>query len=192
MNVSQEEAQASLSKVRDVTIQIQRATTSAYASPLLILWGLLWIIAFTAAHFYLAYAYHIFITMSAAGCVGTAVVLWLLHSKAPVRDTSSPSIVWRIVLFWVSLSVYAVIWLLLFSPFSGRQCNVFLSTVAMFAYVVMGLWLTSCFMVVLGLTVTAATLVGYYCIETYYCLWMAIVGGGAFLGAGLYMRLRWR
>jgi len=192
MNVSQEDARESLSTVHDVTVQTQRAITSAYVNPLLILWGVLWIVSFTAAHFYLSYAYHIFMSMSVIGCVGTAVIFWLLHSKAPVRDTSSPNIGWRIALFWISLFVYAVIWLFLFAPFDGRQCNAFLSTAAMFAYVVMGLWFTSCFMVVLGLAVTVATLVGYYFIETYYCLWMAIIGGGAFLGAGLYIRLRWR
>ena len=192
MNVSQEDARKSLSTVHDVTVKTQRAIVSAYANPILILWGVLWIITYTAAHFYLAYAYHLFITMSVIGCVGTAVIFWLFHSKAPIRDTSSPGIEWRIALFWISLFVYAIIWLFLFAPFDGRQCNVFICTAAMFAYVVMGLWFTSCFMVVLGLAVTAATLVGYYFIETYYCLWMAIIGGVAFLGAGLYIRLRWR
>lgn len=192
MNVSQEEAQESLSKVRDVTILTHRAITSAYANPLLILWGILWIVSYTVAQFYLTYSFYIFMTMSVIGCIGTAIIFWLLLSKAPVRDTSSPGIVWRIALFWISLYVYAIIWLFLFTPFNGRQCNAFLCTIAMFAYVVMGLWFTSCFMVVLGLAVTAATLVGYYFIETYYCLWMAIIGGVAFLGAGLYIRLRWR
>ena len=192
MNVSQEEAQESLSTVRDVTVQTQRAITSAYANPILILWGVLWIISYTAAHFYLSYAFYIFTAEAVVGSVGTAVIFWLLLSKAPVRDTSSPDILWRIALFWISLYVYAVIWLFLFAPYNGRQCNVFLCTVAMFAYVVMGLWFTSRFMIVLGLAVTAATLVGYYFIVTYYCLWMAIIGGVAFLGAGLYIRLRWR
>ena len=192
MNVSQEEARESLSKVRDVTVQTQRAITSVYVSPLLILWGVLWIIAYTTAQFHLTYASHIFTIESVIGCVGTAVIFWLIHSKAPIRDTSSPNIIWRITLFWISLYVYAVIWLFLLAPFYGRQCNAFLCTVAMFAYVVMGLWCTCRFMIVLGLAVTAATLVGYYFIETYYCLWMAIIGGVAFLGAGLYIRLRWR
>ena len=192
MNVSQEEAQESLSKVRDVTVRTQRAITSTYANPMLILWGMLWIVAFTSTHFYLSYAFHIFMTMSVVGGIGTAVIFWLFHSKAPVKDTPSPGIEWRIALFWISLYVYAIIWLFLFAPFNGRQCNAFLCTAAMFAYVVMGLWFTSYFMVVLGLTVTAATLVGFYFIESYYCLWMAIIGGGAFLGTGLYIRLRWR
>ncbi len=192
MNVSQEEAQASLSAVRDATVRTQRAIASAYANPLLILWGMLWIIAFTAAHFYLSYAFHIFTAMAAVGGVGTAVICLVFHSKGPIQETSGPKLGWRIAVFWILLCVYIPIWLFLLAPFSGLQCNAFICTAAMFAYIVMGLWFDSRFMIVLGLALTAATLVGFYILRDYYCLWMAFVGGGALLGTGLYIRLRWR
>jgi hypothetical protein len=192
MNVSREDAQASLSTIREVTIQTRRAVASAYANPLLILWGTLWIIAYTATHFYIAYAWQIFIAMAVVGSVGTAIVCWLFHSKAPFRDDPSERIGWRIAAFWILLGVYIPIWLFLLAPFSGMQCNAFISTAAMFAYVVMGLWFNSRFMVVLGIAVTGATLVGFYFLSSYYCLWMAMMGGGALLGTGLYIRVRWR
>jgi hypothetical protein len=192
MNVSREDAQASLSTIREVTIQTRRAVASAYANPLLILWGTLWIIAYTATHFYIAYAWQIFIAMAVVGSVGTAIVCWLFHSKAPFRDDPSERIGWRIAAFWILLGVYIPIWLFLLAPFSGMQCNAFISTAAMFAYVVMGLWFNSHFMVVLGIAVTGATLVGFYFLSSYYCLWMAMMGGGALLGTGLYIRVRWR
>lgn len=192
MNISQEEARESLSKVHDVTVQTQRAITSAYANPILILWGVLWIIAFTATHFYLGYAYQIFTAMAVVGSVGTAIVFWLFHSRAPFRDDPSERIGWRIAALWILLGVYVMIWLFLFAPFSGMQCNAFISTAGMFAYVVMGLWFRSTFMIVLGLAMTGVTLVGFYLLTSYYCLWMAIVGGGSLVGTGLYIRLRWR
>jgi len=192
MNVSQEDARASLSTIRNVSVQTRRAVASAYANPLLMLWGVLWIIAFTAAHFYIGYAFQIFMAMAVVGSVGTAIVCWLFHSKAPVRDDPSERIGWRIAAFWILLYVYVTIWLFLLAPFSGMQCNAFISTAAMFAYVVMGLWFNSCFMVVLGLAMTGVTLAGFYFLTSYYCLWMAIMGGGALLGTGLYMRARWR
>jgi hypothetical protein len=192
MNVSQEEAQASLSTVRDVTTRTHRAIASAYANPLLILWGVLWTIAFTAAHFHLSYAFHIFMAMVAAGGVGTAIIFRVFHTKAPIQEASGPKFGWRIAAFWISLYVYVVIWLFLLSPFNGLQCNTVLSTAAMFGYVVIGLWFDSRFMIVLGLVVTVATLVGFYLLTSYYCLWMASIGGGAILSTGLYIRLRWR
>jgi len=192
MNISQEDARKSLSTVQDVIVQTHRAIASAYANPLLILWGVLCIIAFTAAHFYLAHAFYIFMVMNVVGGIGTAVICWVFHSKAPIQDSSYPRIGWRIALLWILLYVYVNIWLFLLAPFSGLQCNAVICTAAMFAYIVIGLWFDSPFMIVLGLAVTVATLVGFYLLTPYYCLWMALTCGGATLGTGLYIRLRWR
>ena len=192
MDMSHEEARASLSTIQNVSVQTKRAVVSAYANPLLILWGALWIVAFTAAHFYIEYALQIFMAMAAVGGVGSAIVCWIFHSKAPVRDDPSERIGWRIAGFWILLFVYVTIWLFLLAPFGGMQCNAFISTAAMFAYVVMGLWFDSRFMIVLGLAMTGVTLMGFYLLTPYYCLWMAMMGGGALLGTGLYIRMRWR
>ncbi len=192
-NITQEDAQASLSTIRDVRIQTQRAAISTYASPMMILWGTLWIIAFTATHFYIEHAYHIFTAMDVVGIAVSAIIFYqLFHSKAPFREDPSERIGWRIAAFWILLFVYVTIWLSLLAPFNGMQCNAFISTAVMFAYVVMGLWFDSRFMIVLGLVVTVATLVGFYLLKPYYCLWMAVMGGGAIFGTGLYIRLKWR
>jgi hypothetical protein len=192
MNVSQEDARASLSTIRGVSAQTKRAVTSAYANPFLILWGVLWIIAFTATHFSIDYNYHIFIAMSVVGGVGTAIIFRLFHSRALFRDDPSERLGWRIAALWILLFAYIMIWLFLLTPFSGMQCNAFISTAGMFACVVMGLWFKSTFMIVLGLALTGVTLVGFYLLTPYYCLWMAIMGGGSLLGTGLYIRIRWR
>ena len=193
MNVSKEDAQASLSTIREVRIQTQRAAISAYVSPMLILWGTLWIIAFTATHFYGEYGQHIFTAMSIIGGIITAIIFYrLFHSNAPFRDDPSERIGWRIAALWILLYVYVIIWMFMLAPLSGMQCNAFISTAGMFACVVMGLWFRSTFMVVLGLIMTGITLVGFYLLSSYYCLWMAIMGGGTLLGTGLYIRIRWR
>jgi hypothetical protein len=192
MNISHEDAQASLSTVDNVMDQTRKAIASAYVNPSLILWGLLWIIAFTATHFYLEYAYHIFMVMGVIGGMGTAVIYKVFHTKAPVKDPSSRKMGWRVAALWILLLIYIVIWLFLFAPFTGLQCNALICTAVMFAYIVMGLWFDNRFMIVLGLAVTAGTLAGFYLFRNYYCLWMAFVGGGAIFGTGLYIRLRWR
>lgn len=56
------------------------------------------------------------------------------------------------------------------------QLNAVFSTVAMFGYIVIGLWFSSYFMVWLGLAVTATTLIGFYFLPYYYCLWMVVTG----------------
>ena len=192
MNVSQEDAQASLSTVNDVMGHTQKAIASSYANPSLIMWGVLQIVAFISTHFYHMYAFYIFMAMAVVGGAGTAVIFGVYRSKAPIKDTSSHKLDWRITALWIFLCLYIVIWLFLLTPFSGIQCNAFICTAAMFAYIVMGLWLDSRFMIVPGITLTAATLVGFYLLKEYYCLWMAFVGGGTLFSTGMYIRLRWR
>jgi len=192
MNISQEDAKESLSTIQDIMVQTHRAVAAAYASPSLIMWGLLWTAAFIASQFYLAYAFYIFMAMGLIGSVGTTVIYRGFRRKTPIKDDSSQRFGRRIIWFWIVLIAYIIIWLFLLAPFSGLQCNAFISTACMFAYVVMGIWFGSYFMVWLGLTVTATTLISFYLFPCYYCLWMAIIGGGAILGTGLYIRLRWR
>jgi len=193
MNVSQDDARASLSTIRDARIQTQRAAISTYASPMMILWGTLWIIAFIATHLYIEHGQHIFTAMNVVGIAVSAIIFYqLFHSKPPFREDPSERLGWRIAALWILLYVYVIIWLFLLAPFSGMQCNAFISTAGMFACVVMGLWFKSTFMIVLGLVMTGVTLVGFYLLTSCYCLWMAMMGGGSLLGAGLYIRVRWR
>jgi hypothetical protein len=185
-----ENAQESLDAIEEVMAQTRKAIASTYANPLLILWGALWVASFTAAQFYLVYAHYIFWGMGAIGGVGTFIICRISHTQPYVRTSIRSG--WRLLWFWVLLIVYAFIWLSILAPFNGMQLNAVFSTAAMFGYIVIGLWFGSYFMVWLGLAVTAMTLVGFYFIPHYYCLWMAITGGGAILCTGLYIRLRWR
>ncbi len=187
-----ENAHESLAIIDDVMVQTRKAIASTYANPLLILWGIIWVAAFTATHFYLNYASYIFTALDIVGCIGTFIIIRIFHNRSPVRGPISRKGDWRIFWFWILLFAYVFIWLAILAPFNGRQINAVISTAAMFAYIVMGLWFGSYFMVWLGLAVTATTLIGFYLLPHYYCLWMAFTGGGAILCTGLYIRFRWR
>lgn len=192
MNISEEEARTSLNQIQNASAQMRKAIASSYGSNLLILWGLLWSIAFIATHFYLAYAHQIFVAMGLVGGIGTFIIRWAFYAMAPVKSSPEQKLGWRMFWFWVLLLVYIFIWLSIFAPSSGLQCNAFICTAVMFAYIVMGLWFCSYFMVLLGLGVTGATLIGYYLLTSCYCLWMALMGGGALLATGVYIRICWR
>ena len=192
MNVSKEDAQASLSAIQDVRIQTQKAIASSYANPSLIMWGILWITAFTVTHFYYVYAFYIFMVMAVVGGIGTAIIIRVFRSKAPIKEKSSQKHGRKVIALWIFLCMYIIVWLFLLAPFTGIQCNAFICTAAMFAYIVIGLWFESRFMIMLALAVTVATLAGFFFLRDYYCLWMAFVGGGTLFGTGLYIRLRWR
>lgn len=185
-----ENAKESLASINEVMSQTRKAVASTYANPLLILWGILWVASFMAAQFYIVYAHYIFWGMSMVGGVGSFMIIRNYNSRPFVKSSTQKS--WRLFWFWSLLFVYTSIWLAILSPFSGLQLNAVLATAGMFGYIVIGLWLNSYFMVWLGLTVTATTLIGFFFLPHYYCLWMAVTGGGAILFTGLYIRLRWR
>ncbi|MFZ0034045.1 MAG: hypothetical protein WAK60_03525 [Sedimentisphaerales bacterium] len=187
-----ENVQESLAMVDDVMVQTRKAIASTYANPLLILWGIIWVAAFTATHFYLNYAGYIFTALDIVGCIGTFIILWIFHTKPSVRTQGAQKKDWHLLWFWLLLFTYVFIWLEILAPFNGLQLNAVFSTAAMFAYTVIGLRFNSYFMVWLGLAVTATTLIGFYFLQHYYCLWMAFTGGGAILCTGLYIRFRWR
>jgi len=194
MNVSFEDAKESLTVIEGVTAQTRKAIASSYNGGLLIIWGLIWIAAFLGTHFFLAWAWHIWMGL---GGIGSIVTLWVSRRQIrlanPIKIPATEKIGWRIFWFWSLLFVYTFIWLSILRPRNGIQLNAFMCTAIMFAYIVTGLWFKSYYMLWLGIVVTCITLVGFYLIPPgYYCFWMAAMGGGAFLITGLYIRFRWR
>ena len=192
MNVSREDARVSLTMIKAASDHTRKVVASSYASDLLILWGLIWVVGFTSAHFYPHRAAYIFNTLNAIGIIGTLLICTRWRGKAATKTPASQNIAWRILGFWLLLFAFASLWLLLLTPSRGIQVCAFFCTVAMFGYVVIGLWSGSYFMFWLGLTVTSLTLLGYHLFPDYFYLWMSPMGGGALLGTGIYIRLRWR
>jgi MFS family permease len=191
MNVSNEEARESLASANDTILRTRKAIAVAYSSPLLIIWGSILAAAYVATHFYLKYAASIFWTMAVVGTLGTFIVWPRIKRNFPVKELAEERLKWRIAGLWWSLFLFIFIWLSILWPVNGMQINAFILTAAMFGYIVIGLWFTAYFMVWLGLAVTATTLVGFFLLPHYYCLWMAFTAGGLLLGTGLYLRLRW-
>jgi hypothetical protein len=195
MNISREDARQSLTMVENTSTQTGRSIAAAYSGPLLILWGLVWVTAFIGTHLFLHSAWYIWMVLDTVGAAGTALICrWRFRAGIPTKSSDSKRVGWSIFWFWTLLLVYIIVWLFLLSPVSGLQLNAFICTAAMFAYVMMGLWWRQCrFLLWLGLTVTVVTLIGFYLIPlAFYCLWMAVAGGGTMLGTGLYIWFCWR
>lgn len=194
MDISEKEARDSLEQIQAVSIHTRKTIAAGYDSIVLMMWGLIGILGFLGTHFFLRWAWPIWLVLSGTGCIATFVVSWRqFRSGNPVKVPAAEKIGMRTFLFWSLLFVYIFIWLSILKPDQGRQVNAFMITAIMFAYVVMGLWFKCYYMLWLGIGVTCTTLVGYYLIpRSYYCLWMALTCGGAIFGTGLYIRIFWK
>jgi hypothetical protein len=194
MNITNEDAIQSLTQVENVMAKTRQSLISTFAGPFLILWGFIWVVSYLGTHFFPVRADWIWNISSMLGVIGTVFIIKRQYGQGPVkRNLSDKQFVLRTILFWPLVLGYACVWLSIVKPGHGIELNAFLTTVVMFAYVVMGLWFGSWLMSILGIVTTCFTLVGFHLIPAeYYCLWMAITAGGGLLGTGLYMKLRWR
>jgi hypothetical protein len=194
MDISEKEAQDSLEQIQAVSTHTRKTIAASYDSAVLMMWGLIGILGFLGTHFFLGWVWPIWMGLSGIGCIATLVFSWSqFRSANPVKIPASEKIGWRIFWFWSLLFVYIFLWLSILKPLHGIQINAFICTTIMFAYIVTGLWFKCYYMLWLGIGVTCTTLVGFYLIPTgYYCFWMALTGGGAIFGTGLYIRLFWK
>jgi hypothetical protein len=191
MNISLEEAQASMNLIHQTQARMRKAIASGYASSLLILWGLIWIVGNTGLHFSHRIGGRIFMVLDIVGIVATILIARRWPHDTIMKSPEARLLSRQFAVFSIFLVVYALIWALLFKPLHGHQISMYICTVCMFGYIVIGLWSRSTFMIGLGLVVTLLALIGYYFLRDYFYLWGAATGGGALLGTGLYIR-RWR
>ncbi len=194
MDITKEDAQESLSLIDRTVKQTVESAVAAYASPILILWGLICFIAYLGTYFFMKWSWHIWIILDSAGAIGTFIICSLRYKKStPTRIEGSNKIWLRIFLFWIFLLAYILILLNTAQPLSSLQVNALIVMFVMFAYVVFGLWISSNILIWLGLAVTIFTIIGFYLIpHNYYCLWMAFTVAPVIIGTGLATKYFWK
>ncbi len=196
MDVTGKQAQEALQDVEAVARSVQgKRAYGIVAGPILILWGVVWIVCFALTHFSPRLAAWGWLVGDSLGIAGSLYLARLRGGARAVRSESSKRIGWRLFWFWFLLFIYADIWLAVLWPWRQEQLGVFGVTLVMFAYVVMGLWLEMRFMLWLGLAVTVLAVAGYvvsFVVPGYLDIWLGLAGGSALLASGLYLTLRWR
>jgi hypothetical protein len=190
VNINNQQAKEALQMIEQTTKNTKKALDSSDTSPWLLLWGGVWIAAYTTCHFYLQYANLIFTIMCIIGGIGSWSIVWWQNKQGLVKTDSKNPLGRKIFWIWFSLFVYISIWLTLLSPFNGLQMNVVIVTAVMFAYIVMGLLYETFSLMAIGIFVTVLTLLAYYLFPVYYCLTLAIFGGGTLFGTGVYARVK--
>jgi len=192
MEISEQDARQSLTAINKAAHDTARSVAGCYAGPILVLWGVVMAAAYLGTHFFMRWAWHIWMVLDAVGLAGTILICLAQFRRArATKYRNAGHVGWRIFCFWSAIFGYMFIWLCLMKPYSGLQLNAFIVTVVMFAYVMMGLYEGARFLLWLGLAVTVLTLVGVYIIpHKFYCLWMAPGAGGALLLTGIYYWLR--
>jgi len=191
------EARAALAAIDETHAETRRNIAGSLAGPVLIWWGIIWavMLGYAQLHSGQNRLWWVFIVAGFAG-------QWVIQKLRPPMVKQAPD--WRAAAFWVGIFAYAGLFVLLLEPWDllhdlsaadnalvDRKITAYCSIVPMFAYVIIGPWVSR-FFVILGLVMTALILVGYYFVPGWFYLWVGLVGGGSLIISGVFIRKFWK
>ena len=179
-----EEARQSLAEIDAVALRTRRCILSGLIAPHLVLWGIIWMAGFLVTQFWPSKSGVAWAILDGFGVPASIVIGW---RSPPLR---SPDLA-KIGGFLAALIVFAAVWAILLWPFDPGRIGPYICSVAMFAYVVGGLWYGR-ELIWLGTIVTGLILAGVLLLPGWMNLWIGVVGGGSLLGSGVYLRSGWR
>jgi hypothetical protein len=175
------EAVATLSEIEAITRRVRQSSIYRVSSAMLVLWGVLtglgYVITFVAP----VWAKLAWDGVYVLGVVGTVAAGW--HNSRSAARTFDMRMLAAYLLFFA----FGLLWSVGLVHLPPRLLGVFWPTYFMLAYAIVGLWFGIAFFVI-GLSIAALTLVGYFFAGPWFELWMAAVNGGGLVLGGLWMR----
>lgn len=192
-DVSPEQAREMLADIDGITRRMRKTLAASSLAPNLMIWGAMWAIGFMASHFGVRSEGWFWAGMITAGALCSAIATWRATKQRIVVSEEDKRLGWQLMWFWIAVLGYATTMLFVRPSVDGRDIVVNFVMFSMLGYVIMGIWLRSGALCVIGLIVTASLFAGRLAIdERYFLPWMAIFGGGGLFVSGAYIRLRWR
>ena len=180
MSLSSKEAAETLSDVEHASRRSALAFGYRKASPHLILWGLVWLIGYSATDLRPAHAGLIWLVLVVTGCA-IGFLLGRSGSGAPAKDS------WRVLGIAAILCLFVGATFTILWPVSGSQTGAFIPLLFGTIYAGVGLWLGTRFLIT-GVAIVVLTLGGYFYLHEHFLLWQAFVGGGGLILAGIWFR----
>ena len=177
------EARQSLDVVRAA---FNRGTTLyryRQASPYFLLWGVVWALGYGLSDWWPALAGWIWLALDLVGVAASILITGIGHA----RRGAGHGMTWRIAALALTVLAYLAAAFLVMAPQTGRQVSTFITLTVALAYSTVGIWAGPRWMMA-GVAVCAAALIGYFHVPVYFNTWMGLVGGGALVLSGIWLR----
>ena len=187
MSLSSDQAAESLKEIDRTRQRSAQAYRYANSSPFFILWGVIWMVGYTATDLYPHHANPLWLALMAAGLLGHMAIGRHRASIGEPHAGMNRFAGLRLLAGFIAVFCFVGASYAIFAPVGWKQQASFVPLLMALFYVLVGLWAGTRF-VVTGLAVAALTLGGFFYLPTHFLLWMALVGGGALILAGLWMR----
>jgi hypothetical protein len=182
MPISQNDASAALRLVDEAHARSLTLRGYNLASPHLILWGVVYFAAYIYGYLQPAGAGLVWAVVVPAAVIGDLLIA-RRNKAGGLSGAQMGTFAGIFATFLAFITATAVI----MRPQDPRQIAAFVPLVVAAAYILFGLgkgWRLSLTGVALG----ALTMIGYFALPGSFMLWMAVVGGGALLAGGLWLR----
>jgi hypothetical protein len=174
------EARQSLDAAAAAERRVSEAIMYGRFGPFLILWGIVWIAAFTGTYLRPAHGLAIWLIASAIGWLGSFAIGFSWRRADSHRSMAERSRPW---LTAIALFAYAWLWPVLLYSGNPNAVSIYAGTFTGFAYVLVGIW-RGLWLTWLGLAVTALFMVGLVADPAWFKLYAALAGGGGLIVAG--------
>ena len=177
--------------------QSQRYSSSLYsygrASPYLIVAGVMWLVADLLTEFSPFDKTWIWPAVSLIGTIGFVglAVAQTRPGSGPGSMSAAPAkrgLFWRFVVVWLAIFAFMVATFSIYGlQDGGRQQHSFIGVFCGCLYVAVGAFM-GWRMVAVGVALAVLSMVGFFAVHEYYLAYMGVVGGGAMILSGLWLR----
>jgi hypothetical protein len=192
MDLNPEQASIALNDITQAQRKLAVFTGYQRGAPHLWLWGVIWLVGYSATDLQPRYAGETWLTLNLIGFLTGA---WLARATAaPAGGTGdrarSPwDLPARQVLYvGLAFALFIAATFVLFTP-TPTQFGAFPALLVGFAYTVVGIW-GGVRWLAAGISLSVLTMVGYLYVPQHFMLWMAVFGGGTLIASGFWMKAR--
>jgi hypothetical protein len=177
MALSSHDAAAALRDIEQAELRSATLSDYQHAAPHFMIWGILWIVGYTASDFLPAHT----------GAIWAVIVPIGLAAGFATMRNSKRGLGWRYGTAVVAIFTFFLATFLVMAPVSDRQVSAFIPLFVALAYALRGIWSGPRYTVA-GVLVATLTLFGFFVLREHFFLWMAGVGGGSLILAGVWLR----
>ncbi|HEV2288861.1 MAG TPA: hypothetical protein VGR81_07910 [Candidatus Acidoferrales bacterium] len=182
MPIPPQEAASALHDIENAERQSATAYRYQKSSPHLFLWGIIWTIGY-AVIYARPRDWLVWAVLIVVGTIGSFWISW----RAGVKRTRA-SFSWRYTATLLALYLFTGASFAVLPPRSSAQIDAFFPILIALLYVILGIWTRAARIALLGLALGLLTVGGYFWLRQYFLLWMAVVGGGALILGGFWLR----
>ena len=191
MELSPEQAGSALRDIARAQRRLGIFSGYRYAAPHLWMWGLIWIAGYGATDLMPQVAGWIWLVLNVGGmAIGIAIGRHQMRTEARMRGEPDGDVT---SMRMIGISVAIVIFI--FATFdmlrqqTPAQFGAFPVLLMGLLYALAGLWAGLRWSIV-GLVLSAVSMLGYHFIVQHYMLWLGAAGGGTLILSGFWMRVR--